>query len=126
MSSESLKIIAAANTKISAFLSCASIDDNCRNKSDHVWPPINFDLPAIAETIEKAGVAVGVLIPCENLDIKAREQLNLYIENLQSLKSVLSRLLAAAQEKRKRLADKTGKAYETMSWLNTLQSTEID
>lgn len=126
MSSEPLKIIATANAEISAFLSRASIDYSRHNQPDPVWPAISSDLPAIAAAVEKAGVVVGHLTSSENLDTETREQLGLYTKNLQSLKSILSRLLVAAQEERKRLADNTGKAYETMSWLKTLQSTEID
>lgn len=126
MPSESIKIIAAANAEISTFLSCAAANNSRPNHSDHPWPAITTDLPAIAAAIEKAGVAIRTLISSENLDSNTRAQLDLYVKNLQSLRGLLSRLLVTTEEQRKQLADKTGRAHEMKSWLNTLQSTKCD
>ena len=126
MSPESLKVIVSANTELSTFLKQVSAGGVGPGHPDDVLPEIESRLAAVTATIEKAGRAIGPLMLSENLDHESRAQLGLYTENLQRLKSVLFPLLVSAEARRKRLVGNAGKARETMSWLRTLKSTEID
>lgn len=124
MSPESLKTIAAANAEIAEFLDRALAEG--RGNSARTLSAIEAQLPAIAATLEKAGVALGPSIRTETLDHESRLQVELYIRNLKQLRELLPPLLASAEVQRRRLATGAGKVREAIAWLRALQSTEID
>ena len=126
MSPESLKIIAAANAALAGVIQQASGNSLGHSNADDVLPAIEAQLPAIAATIEEAGRAIEPLTLSANLDRESSAQIDLYAQNLRTLKTLLSPLLASAEARRKRLREKTGKVRETLSWLSTLKSTGMD
>ncbi|MCL5670817.1 MAG: hypothetical protein M1423_05900 [Acidobacteria bacterium] len=126
MSPESLKIIAAANAALAGVIQQASGNSLGHSNADDVLPAIEAQLPAIAATIEEAGRAIEPLTLSANLDPESSAQIDLYAQNLRTLKTLLSPLLASAEARRKRLREKTGKVRETLSWLSTLKSTGMD
>lgn len=123
LSPESLRIIASANTELSSLLSHAS-EKNSRDADKLL--AIEPQLPAIAATIEKAGHAIGSSGLSQDLDQETRVQIDLYVQNLQKLKTLLGQLLSAAQARRRHLAGCTLRIREAQSWLGTLNLTKID
>lgn len=126
MTPESLKIIAEANAELSSFLNQVSAQASVQGSTGGNLRAIEVRLPAIAATLEKAGRLLGPTRLTENPDPESRKQTDLYAQNLRRLKSCLLSLQASAEARRQRLAENTGKARETLSWLSALQSTEMD
>lgn len=126
MSPESLKIIASANVALSRFIRQASVDSMGQGMADDVSLAIETHLSSIATTLEEASRSIGPAKLSENLDSESRAQIDLYTQNLRTLKSLMSPLLASAEARRKHLRKSIGAFRQTMSWLNTLKSTGID
>ncbi len=123
ISPESLRIIASANAELSSLISQASVKNS--RGADRL-PVIDAQLPAIAATIEKAGHAIASFAFSGDLDQETRIQIDLYIQNLQRLKTLLAQRLAAAQARRRHLAGCTLRTRQAQSWLGTLELTKID
>jgi len=119
-------MIILANTELSTFLGQASTYIPGNGHPDKIMFAIEDRLPSIADAIEKAGSVIGPSTPADNLDPELKAQLDLYAENLRKLKSLLSCLLVSTEARQARLASNAGKARETLSWLRTLKSTQID